>query len=255
VRLVRIEQDGRAVPGDLVSDTIHLLDAHPLDAEQSERTGETLALGDARLLAPVVPSKIFGIGRNYAAHVEELKVEPATSLSVFLKAPSSVVGHGEAVVLPPDEVSTHVEHEAELAVVIGRPARGISPSEALDYVFGYTCANDVSARDVQKADIHVTRGKGFDTFCPVGPWVVTDLTDPSNLAVRCHVNGETVQDGRTEQMIFDIPTIISNLSQWATLLPGDLILTGSPGGTTRLGRGDVVTVDVEGVGVLSNPVV
>jgi 2-keto-4-pentenoate hydratase/2-oxohepta-3-ene-1,7-dioic acid hydratase in catechol pathway len=174
--------------------------------------------------------------------------------AIFMKPPETLIGPHGTVVLPPRSLSKQVEHEAELAVVIGRPARFVSEADALSYVFGYTCANDVSARDLQRVDTNSTRGKGFDTFCPVGPWIETELDLTPGVAVRCRVNGEPRQDGTTLDMISSVPFFISYLSQFTTLLPGDLLLTGSPGGSGSLEPGDRVEIEVGGVGVLHHRV-
>jgi 2-keto-4-pentenoate hydratase/2-oxohepta-3-ene-1,7-dioic acid hydratase in catechol pathway len=170
---------------------------------------------------------------------------------IFLKPSTSVIGSGDTIRIPPD--SSRVDHEAELAVVIGRPARDISRDTALSYVLGYTAANDVTARDQQKADGQYTRAKGHDSFCPLGPWIET-VFDPSDVRISASVNGELRQDGRTSQMIFDIPTMIEFMSGVMTLLPGDVILTGTPAGVGPIVDGDTVTIEIEGIGELTNPV-
>ena len=248
--LARVLADGRPTYGWVDNDRIRLLDGAPFEDAAAE-TGKDLNLADVGLLTPVVPSKILAVGRNYADHVAEMKMELPSQPSVFIKPNTTLVDPGGTVVLPPADVSTEVEHEAELVIVIGRPARNVTPDEALSYVFGYTCANDVSARDLQRSDVHVTRGKGYDTFCPLGPWVATGL-DPSALSIRCRVNGELRQNGNTRDLIFDVPSLISHLSSWTTLLPGDVILTGSPGGTGPLVDGDRVAIELEGIGVLEH---
>ncbi len=210
-------------------------------------TGESAPIAEDALLCPVAPSKIVCIGRNYAAHAKELGNDVPTEPLLFLKPPSALLAPGGVVRLPPE--STRVEHEAELAVVIGKRARSVAKDAALSYVFGYTAACDVTARDLQKKDVQFTRAKGFDTFCPVGPWIETGL-DPAALAVRCTVNGETRQDGSTANMIFDVPTLIAYVSRMMTLEPGDVILTGTPEGVGPLAPGDALAVEVGGVGVL-----
>ncbi|QCB94188.1 fumarylacetoacetate hydrolase family protein [Cellulomonas shaoxiangyii] len=218
-------------------------------------TGERVRLdGDGvRLLAPVIPrSKIVGVGRNYAAHAAELGNEVPTAPLLFLKPNTSVIGPDDPIVLP--DWTERVEHEAELAVVIGKVTKDVTPDRALDHVFGFTVANDVTGRDVQKSDAQWTRGKGFDTSCPIGPWVVPGL-DVDDLRVSARVNGETRQDGRTSQMIFDTAFLISYASEVFTLLPGDVILTGTPAGVGPIDHRDVVEVEVEDIGVLRNPVV
>jgi 2-keto-4-pentenoate hydratase/2-oxohepta-3-ene-1,7-dioic acid hydratase in catechol pathway len=251
-RIARCLVDGRPRYGSVVDDRIRLLDGSPFEEAVRESEVE-LALSGVSLLTPVAPTKILAIGRNYANHAAEMGLKLPSEPAVFLKPGTSLLPPGGTVVLPPARLSTEVEHEAELAVVIGRTARRVSRSEALGHVFGYTCANDVSARDIQRSDTHITRAKGFDTFCPLGPWIVTDV-DPGELRVRCRVNGEVRQDGSTRDLIFDVPTVISFLSQWTTLEPGDVILTGSPAGTGPLRAGDNVEIDVEGIGVLAHSV-
>lgn len=210
-------------------------------------------LADARLLAPVIPrSKVVGVGRNYAAHVAEMGGEVPPEPLLFLKPNTAVVGPGDPVVLPP--WSREVHHEAELAVVISRICKDVPRDRVPDVVLGYTAANDVTARDIQRSDDQWTRAKGFDTACPLGPVIVTDL-DPSDLAVRARVNGQARQEGRTSQMIVDVAGLVSYVSGVFTLLPGDVILTGTPAGVGPVVAGDVVEVEVEGIGVLANPVV
>ncbi len=217
-----------------------------------EGTEPSVKLADAQLLAPVAPSKVVCVGRNYREHAAELGNAMPTEPLFFLKAPSAIVRDGEEIVLP--EISERVEHEGELAVVIGRKCRSVGEDEdPLSYVLGYTCLNDVTARDLQRKDVQFTRAKSFDTFCPVGPHIVTGL-DPSDLSVETRVNGEVRQSGRTSAMAFPVPFLIRYISNVMTLEPGDLIATGTPAGVGPLRGGDVVEVEVEGVGVLRNPV-
>jgi 2-keto-4-pentenoate hydratase/2-oxohepta-3-ene-1,7-dioic acid hydratase in catechol pathway len=224
----------------------HLFDAPPwLGGRES---GEALDWRDEDLACPVRPSKILCIGRNYAAHARELGHDIPSEPLLFLKPPSSLLGPGGEVTLPPE--SARVEHEAELAVVLGRRAKNVSASESLSHVFGYACACDVTARDLQRKDVQFTRSKGFDTFCPVGPWIETEL-DPGAVAVRCRVNGATRQDGTTSHMIFDVPTLLSYASRMMTLEPGDVILTGTPEGVGPLAAGDALEVEVSGIGTLA----
>ncbi len=217
-------------------------------------TGEVLALRAVRLLAPVQPINVVCIGKNYADHVREMGGEVGTSSEplVFLKPATSVVGPGEAVRLP--EGAGQVDHEAELAVVVGRPARDLTPATALAHVWGYTAANDVTARDQQRSDAQWARAKGHDTFCPLGPWIETDL-DPADLRVQGSVDGRLRQDGRTSALIHDVPTLLSFVTSFMTLLPGDVLLTGTPAGVGPLQPGETVSVRVEGIGTLTNPVV
>jgi len=214
-------------------------------------TGERHALASVRLLAPVLPSKVMCIGKNYADHVAEMGGEAPASPVVFMKPSTSVIGHGETIRLPRD--SDRVDHEAELAIVIGRLCRDVAPERAHEVVLGWTVANDVTARDHQVQDGQWTRGKSHDTFCPLGPWVETDL-DVRDVGVWCSVDGELRQDGRTSQLIHDVPAVIAWVSAFTTLLPGDVILTGTPAGVGPLTDGSSVSVAVEGIGTLTNPV-
>ena len=217
-------------------------------------TGERIPLTDSvRLLAPVIPrSKVVGVGRNYADHAAELGNTVPTTPLLFLKPNTSVIGPDDPIVLPP--YSDEVHHEAELAVVIGKITKNVTPERALEHVFGYTVANDVTARDVQRTDGQWTRAKGFDSSCPLGPYIVTDL-DTDDLAVTARVNGAARQDGRTSQMVFDVAHLVSFISEVFTLLPGDVILTGTPADVGPIVHGDVVEVEVEDIGVLRNPVI
>ena len=253
MRYARVENQGTTRWATLHNNQIRLLDGSPYDGGRPE--GPELTLQDVRLLAPVTPSKIFCLGRNYAAHRSEMGYEHDDAPSVFMKGPSTIIGPGENIVLPPRSMSTHVEHEAELAIVIGKPARFVSAAEATDYILGYTCANDVSARDLQRGDPQLTRGKGFDTFCPVGPWIETELDPVAGVRLRCSVNGTLRQDGSTADMTYGIPFLIEYLTGFATLYPGDLILTGSPGGTEPLHPGDQIDIEIDGIGTLTNGVV
>jgi 2-keto-4-pentenoate hydratase/2-oxohepta-3-ene-1,7-dioic acid hydratase in catechol pathway len=211
-----------------------------------------LALDEVKLLAPVVPSKIVCVGRNYREHAAELGNKMPDEPLLFLKAPSAVIGSGEHIELP--GASQQVEHEGELGVVIGRLARKLSQDEdPLSYVFGYTCVNDVTARDLQRKDVQFTRGKSFDTFCPVGPWIETGI-DPGNVGVETRLNGEVKQKGNTADMAFPVSFLIRYISEIMTLYPGDLIATGTPAGVSRMKHGDTVEVEVAGIGVLRNQV-
>jgi 2-keto-4-pentenoate hydratase/2-oxohepta-3-ene-1,7-dioic acid hydratase in catechol pathway len=211
-----------------------------------------LSLDEVKLLAPVVPSKVVCVGRNYREHAAELGNKMPEEPLLFLKAPSAVIGPGEQIELP--GASQQVEHEGELGVVIGRLARNLSSDDdPLDYVFGYTCVNDVTARDLQRKDVQFTRGKSFDTFCPVGPWIETEI-DPSNVAVETRLNGEVKQKGNTADMAFPVAFLIRYISEIMTLYPGDLIATGTPAGVSRMKSGDTVEVEVTGIGILRNEV-
>ncbi len=251
-RYARISQRGR--PSYVAVDqwgAAQLLGAAPWAG--GEPTGATLPAGsigsaEVPLLCPVEPSKIIGIGRNYRKHAEELKNEVPEEPLMFFKPPSSLLAPGGTVVLPKE--STRVDYEGELVVVIGERCRRISPSEARRVVFGYTIACDVTARDLQTKDKQWTRAKGFDTFCPIGPYVVP-LTDASALGVQLRVNGELKQDGKTSDMLFDVASLIAYASQAMTLEPGDVILTGTPEGVGRLAAGDRVVVSIDVLGELA----
>ncbi|HEX7806717.1 MAG TPA: fumarylacetoacetate hydrolase family protein [Cellulomonas sp.] len=217
-----------------------------------ETTGERIPLAEITLLAPSIPrSKIVCVGKNYRDHAAEMGGEAPTEPLLFLKPNTSVIGPDDPIVLP--AWTEEVEHEAELAVVIGKVTKNVTVARALDHVFGYTVANDVTARDAQRAEPQWTRAKGFDTSCPIGPWIVPGL-DVSDLAVRSRVNGQARQDGRTSQLIFDVAYLVSYISEVFTLLPGDIILTGTPEGVGPIVDRDIVEVEVEDIGVLRNPV-
>jgi 2-keto-4-pentenoate hydratase/2-oxohepta-3-ene-1,7-dioic acid hydratase in catechol pathway len=212
-----------------------------------------LALDEVKLLAPVAPSKIVCVGRNYREHAAELGNKMPDEPLLFLKAPSALVASGASIVLPP--ASQQVEHEGELGVVIGRVATRLSTNDdPLSYVLGYTCVNDVTARDLQRKDVQFTRGKSFDTFCPVGPWIETEV-DPANVSVETRLNGEVKQKGNTADMAFPVSFLIRYISEIMTLYPGDLIATGTPAGVSRMKHGDTVEVEVQGIGVLRNDVI
>jgi 2-keto-4-pentenoate hydratase/2-oxohepta-3-ene-1,7-dioic acid hydratase in catechol pathway len=216
-------------------------------------TDTETALADVRLLAPVLPrSKVVGIGRNYAKHAAEMGNDVPTEPLMFIKPNTSVVGPGDPVFYP--RQSSEVHFEGELAVVIGRICRDVPRERVPDVVYGYTVGNDVTARDLQRSDVQFTRAKGFDSFCPLGPWIETEL-DTSDLAVTTHLNGDVKQDGRTKDMIFDVATLVAHVSAVMTLLPGDVILTGTPDGVGPMQVGDEVEVSVEGIGSLTNKVV
>lgn len=204
-----------------------------------------------RLLPPVTPGKILCVGRNYREHALEHEVEVPGIPLLFMKPPSAVIGPGEEIRLP--HQSHQVEYEAELAVIIGRKAHGVTTDDAARYIFGYTAANDVTARDLQRQDGQWTRAKGFDTFCPVGPWIETEA-DPTDLRIMCRLNGQIRQMASTRDMVFSIPQLVAYITGIMTLEPGDLILTGTPAGVGGLAAGDTVQVEIEGIGVLENTV-
>ncbi|MFF5110135.1 fumarylacetoacetate hydrolase family protein [Streptosporangium sp. NPDC000509] len=227
------------------------ISGHPFGPIQF--TGERYSLSQVRLVAPMLPSKVVAIGRNYADHAKEMGNEVPDEPLVFLKPSTSVIGSGEAIAYP-TTLSQRVDYEGELAVVIGRLCREVPRERAHEVIFGYTCANDVTARDLQKKDVQFTRAKGFDTFCPLGPWIQTEL-DPSDVGIVTSVNGEVKQSSRTSKLMYDIPALIAHVSAVMTLIPGDVILTGTPEGVGPLGVGDEVSVFIEGIGTLSNRVV
>jgi len=236
--------------GWLFEDRVGRLDGVPFG--EYRRLEAEIPLHMVRLLAPVLPGKIICVGRNYAEHAREQNVDVPEIPLLFLKPPSAVIGPGDHIVLPPQ--SRQVEHEGELAVVIGRTGRWISSGDALQYVCGYTVANDVTARDLQRRDGQWTRGKGFDTFCPLGPWIETDL-DPADVLVQTRVNDEMRQMASSREMMFPVDQLIAFISSVMTLNPGDVILTGTPAGIGPLRAGDTVEVTVEGIGSLKNPVI
>jgi 2-keto-4-pentenoate hydratase/2-oxohepta-3-ene-1,7-dioic acid hydratase in catechol pathway len=236
--------------GDPSALQVRAIDGHPF--APFEQTSAVFGLDDVRLLPPVLPSKIVGIGKNYRDHAEEMGSEVPTEPLMFLKPSTSVVGPGEAVVLP--RLSGQVEFEGEIAVVIGRLSRDVPIERADEAILGYACANDVTARDLQRQDGQWTRAKGFDTFCPLGPWIATDV-DPGALAVRTWVNGEIRQTGKVTDLVHGIPELVSYVTSVMTLLPGDVILSGTPAGVGTLADGDTVGIEVNGVGQLDHRVV
>ncbi|MDP2288346.1 MAG: fumarylacetoacetate hydrolase family protein [Actinomycetota bacterium] len=241
-----LDANGDPGPGTVIA----LLDGHPFGELIPD--GRLVRYADARLVAPVLPSKVVAIGKNYLDHILEtgLGEAPAEPL-MFLKPSTAVIGPGEMIELPWQ--SEHVEHEAELAIVIGRVCREVPRERAQDVILGFTCANDVTARDLQNRDGQWTRSKSFDTFCPLGPWIETDF-NWEHTSIQCHVNGDLRQDGNTSDMLFDIATLVEAVTAVMTLLPGDVILTGSPSGTKPIKAGDSVTVRIDGIGALTNPV-
>lgn len=242
-----ISSSGQPAYARLDDDTLTVLTGAPWTNPRD--TDEQIARSAARLLAPVTPSKIVCVGRNYRAHAAELGNDAPAEPLLFFKPPSSIIGPDDTIELP--TASTRVDHEAELGVVIGSRCRHVSVDRALEHVFGYTCINDVTARDLQKKDGQWARAKGFDTFCPAGPVLVTNI-DPDVLGVRCRV-GETLrQDGHTRDMIFSVRHLVAYISDIMTLEPGDLIATGTPHGVGPLAHDDVVQVEVDGIGLLRN---
>ncbi|QII06660.1 fumarylacetoacetate hydrolase family protein [Rhodococcoides fascians A25f] len=253
MRLGRIASpDGVAfvsIEGEGDSQTAKEIAEHPFGTPTF--TGRSWPLADVRLLAPILASKVIAIGKNYAAHAAEMGGEAPKDPVIFIKPNTSIVGPGAAIVLPSS--SSEVHYEGELAIVIGRPCKDVPASKAYEVVLGYTVANDVSARDHQKNDGQWTRAKGHDTFCPLGPWIETSL-DPSDLEIKTEVDGVVKQRSRTSLLLHDIPKIIEWVSAVMTLLPGDVILTGTPEGVGPIVDGDSVSITVEGIGTLTNPV-
>ena len=250
MRLVRFRSGERIATGSLEGDFVRPLGGTFFDDPLP--TGEEIPLDGVRLLAPVLPSKVVAVGKNYADHAAEMGSDVPEEPVIFLKPSTSVIGPGEPIPYPPQ--SGRVDHEAELAVVIGRLARRVRAEEAGKYMLGFTCANDVTARDLQAKDGQWTRAKGFDGFCPLGPWIQTEL-DPLDVAVECRVDGDTRQAARTSSLTFGPAELLEFVSSVMTLLPGDVILTGTPAGVGPLQVGDRVEVEVEGIGILENEVV
>jgi 2-keto-4-pentenoate hydratase/2-oxohepta-3-ene-1,7-dioic acid hydratase in catechol pathway len=236
--------------GELTDNSIiATLRGHPFG--ELDPDGRVIPASEVKLLAPILPSKIIGIGKNYADHAVEMDSELPIEPLMFLKPNTSVIGPNEFIVLP--QQSAMVHHEAELAVVIGRFCKDVPRERVNEVILGYTCANDVSARDVQKSDGQWTRAKGFDTFCPLGPWIETDL-DPSEVEIAAYVGSEQRQSGNTKDLIFSVLDLVSYVSHQMTLLPGDVILTGTPAGVGPIVAGDEVEISIEGIGSLVNPV-
>lgn len=243
--------DNQPQYGLLIDGVIHAWTGDPFTSDNFT-PGPAIGTPDhVQLCPPVQPSKIVCIGRNYAAHAAEHQAEVPGEPMIFFKPPSALIAPGEPIEIPSG--IGRVDHEAELAVIIKRPARRVSAQDALSYVLGYTCANDVSARVLQQKDDQWGRAKGFDTFCPLGPWITTGL-DPRDVQVIGRVNGDIRQQDRTSNMVFDVPTLIAFISGIMTLLPGDVILTGTPAGVSELFDGDAVDIEIEGIGILRNPV-
>lgn len=252
MRIARYEYDGRSRYGlaDLDSGKVREIAGEPFD--RVETTGDARRLEEVRLLPPVVPGKIVAVGLNYKDHARELGMKIPEEPLLFLKAPSALNGPEGEIVYPPQ--SRRVDYEAELAVVIGRVAKNVKEKDAAAHILGYTCINDVTARDLQVKDVQFARAKGFDTFAPLGPWIVTDF-DPTEASVRCLVNGEVRQDGNTREMGASVYRLVEYISSVMTLFPGDVIATGTPPGIGSLRVGDIVTVEVGGIGALTNRVV
>ncbi|OGR82620.1 MAG: hypothetical protein A2902_06635 [Elusimicrobia bacterium RIFCSPLOWO2_01_FULL_64_13] len=245
----RFSRDGDPSFGVVEDHAVAAIAPDPFQAY--ETVSDPVPLSEVRLLAPVLPSKIVAVGLNYRDHAGEMGMEVPTEPVLFLKPPSSVIGPEEPIRLP--KLSRRVEFEGELAVVIKKKARNLAPAEAMDAVLGFTCFNDVTARDLQKKDGQWSRAKGFDTFAPIGPWIVADLGG-GPLAIETFLNGERRQRGSTADLIFNVPELVSRVSHVMTLEPGDVISTGTPSGVGPLSPGDLVDVKIEGIGTLRNPV-
>jgi 2-keto-4-pentenoate hydratase/2-oxohepta-3-ene-1,7-dioic acid hydratase in catechol pathway len=251
MRLVRFRFGDRIATGavDDGSDAVRVL--RGTFFEDPLPTGEEIPLDDVRLLAPVLPSKVVAVGRNYAAHAAEFGGEVPEEPLIFLKPSTAVSGPGDPIPLPP--ISRRVDFEGELVVVLGRLARNVRAEEAFRHILGYTCGNDVTLRDLQKKDGQWTRAKGFDGSCPLGPWIQTEL-DPTDVRIETRVNGETRQFATTADMVFGVATLLEFVTAFMTLLPGDVIMTGTPEGVGKLEPGDLVEVEIDGIGVLANRV-
>ena len=250
MRFVRF-QSGKEEPkyGWIDGDRVGPLTASAVS--EYRRLDAILALNQVKLLAPILPSKVICVGRNYAEHAREHGTEVPEYPILFMKPPSAVIGPDDNIILPPQ--SQQVEHEAELAIVIGKSGRWISEEQANRYIFGYTIANDVTARDLQDRDGQWTRAKGFDTFCPLGPWIETEI-DVTDVLISCRVNGDLRQMASSREMVFPISHLIAYISSIMTLEPGDVILTGTPAGVGILKSGDIVEITIDGLGTLKNSV-
>ncbi len=247
MRIARVLHGGAPTYAIVDGETVYQLQGSPFESPQrGERIGD---LGATKLLAPCEPSKIVAIGRNYKAHIEETNAETPKEPLMFFKPPTSVIGPGDDVVWAPG--SEKIDYEAELAVVFKRRAKNVAPGAFAQYVLGYTCANDVSARDFQDNDDQWSRAKGSDTFCPLGPWIETDV-DGGNLAISGKLNGEVRQDSRTSDLLFNIDQLITFMTRYFTMLPGDVLLTGTPSGIGRMDPGDEYEITIEGIGSLKN---
>ena len=249
MKLVRFIMDGEMKAGLVEDDTVFELATDIFGPY--EKTGRSIALDQACLKAPTRPGKVVAIGLNYRDHAREVGLELPTEPMMFMKPSTSVIGPGDAIEMPP--ISKRVDYEAELGVVIGRRARNIDRNEAADYILGYTCLNDVTARDLQNKDGQWIRAKGFDTFCPIGPYIITDL-DPSDLSVTAWLNGDKKQDSRTSNLVFSVYELVEHITQVMTLEPGDVIATGTPSGISAMADGDSIEIRIQGIGSLVNPV-
>jgi 2-keto-4-pentenoate hydratase/2-oxohepta-3-ene-1,7-dioic acid hydratase in catechol pathway len=253
MRIVRFEFKGRSGYGILEGEQISVLWATPYDGGLKNTTGEVMSLPEVTLLAPCEPTKVVGVGLNYRDHAKEFGHPLPEEPLLFLKPSTVVIGPDEDIVYP--AMSRQVDYEAELAVVIGKPCRHAAAEDFRDYVLGYTAINDVTARDLQRKDGQFTRSKSFDTFAPLGPWIETAIPDPDNLAVESYLNGENRQRSSTRNLVFSVGALVAFISRIMTLLPGDVIATGTPSGVGPMQPGDVVEIRVEGVGTLRNRLV
>lgn len=249
MRVVRVLHEGQEQFGKLAGEIVTIFDGDPIAG--AALTERQVALAECELLAPYQPSKAICIGMNYAAHAAEISQSVPDEPLMFFKPISAIIGPGQSIVLP--HQSKQVELEAELTVVIGKKAKNISKEQAAEHIFGYTIANDVTARDLQFSDLQWARSKGFDTFLPLGPWIETEFASLGK-RVQSRINGEIRQSATTEDMNFDVETLVAYVSENVTLYPGDIILTGSPSGISKISHGDSVECEIEGIGVLANPV-
>ena len=251
MRIARFSLNGEPKFGIVDGPELVVLIGHPLVAGY-DTTGERVPIKEVKLLAPTIPSKVVCVGLNYADHVAEIKdASAAAEPTLFLKPSSSIVGPGDAIVLPTQ--SEKVDLEVELTIVMGQIAKNVSEKDALNYVWGFTIANDVTARDLQFSDQQWARSKSFDSFCPIGPWIETEFV-PDGQELSSRINGETKQASTIDHMLHNVPKLISYISHNMTLLPGDVILTGTPAGITQIASGDIVECEIEGIGTLVNPV-
>ena len=251
MRIARFSLNGEPKFGIVDGPELVVLNGHPLVAGY-DTTGERVPIKEVKLLAPTIPSKVVCVGLNYADHVAEIKdASAAAEPTLFLKPSSSIVGPGDAIVLPTQ--SEKVDLEVELTIVMGQIAKNVSEKDALSYVWGFTIANDVTARDLQFSDQQWARSKSFDSFCPIGPWIETEFV-PDGQELSSRINGETKQSSTIDHMLHNVPKLISYISHNMTLLPGDVILTGTPAGITQIVSGDIVECEIEGIGTLVNPV-
>jgi 2-keto-4-pentenoate hydratase/2-oxohepta-3-ene-1,7-dioic acid hydratase in catechol pathway len=251
MRVARFSLNGEPKFGIVDGPELVILAGHPL-VPGYETTGDRVAIKDVKLLAPSIPSKVVCVGKNYADHIAEMNLSTEAEPTLFLKPSSSIIGPGDAIVLPAQ--SKQVDLEVELAIVIGQIAKNVTEEQALDFVWGFTIANDVTARDLQFSDDQWARSKSFDSFCPLGPWLETEFT-PEDQVLESRVDGEVRQNSTLNHMLHDVPKIISYISQNMTLLPGDVVLTGTPAGISPIVAGQIVECEIEGIGTLVNPVV